>query len=107
VLAFGGVPAAGIRSSERIKKQPNAEATQLARAQGLAMQRDQALDSGNSSVSKFTLASLSNESIITRASKLGVTLGASPSQIQASVNNLKEVDLQRTLVPRFCKMRWT
>jgi hypothetical protein len=62
------------------------------------MQRDQALDSGNSSVSKFTLASFSNESIITHASKLGVTLGASPSQIQASVNNLKEVDLQRTLV---------
>jgi hypothetical protein len=98
VLAFGGVPAAGIRSSKRIKKQPNAEATQLARAQGLAMQRDQALDSGNSSVSKFTLASFSNESIITHASQLGVTLGASPSQIQASVNNLKEVDLQRTLV---------
>jgi hypothetical protein len=71
VLAFGGIPTAGIRSSERIKKQPNADAMQLERAQGVALQRDQAMDSGNSKFSMFTLASFSNESIIDRASKLG------------------------------------
>jgi hypothetical protein len=98
VLAFGGVPAAGIRSSERIKKQPNAEATQLERAQGLALQRDQAMASGISSAFKFSLASFSNDSIVSRVAKLGVKLGESPRQIQESVNNLKDTDLQRTLV---------
>jgi hypothetical protein len=97
-LAFGDVSAAGIRSSERIKKQPNAEATQLERAQGLAMQRDQAMASGISSAFNFSLASFPNDSIVSRVAKLGVKLGESPRQIQEFVNNLKDTDLQRTLV---------
>jgi hypothetical protein len=38
VAAFGGVNVAGIRSSERIRSQPNAEASQMERAQKIAMQ---------------------------------------------------------------------
>jgi hypothetical protein len=98
VLAFGGIPTIGIRSSERIKKQPNADAMQLEQAQGLALQREQAMDSGNSHISRFSLSSILNVSIIDHASKLGVQLGSSPSQIHKSVNKLKEVDLQRMLV---------
>jgi hypothetical protein len=98
VAAFGGVNVAGIRSSERIRSQPNAEASQMERAQKIAMQRDQAMDPGNNRFSRFTVASFSNESILAKASKLGVSLGSSPSQILESVNTLKEVDLQRTLV---------
>jgi hypothetical protein len=64
VLSFGAIPTTGIRSSEQIKKQPNAEATQCEQAQGLALQTEQAMDSGNSHISKFTLASFSNDSII-------------------------------------------
>jgi hypothetical protein len=54
--------------------------------------------SGNTSAFKFSLASFSNDSIVARAAKLGVKLGESPSQILESVNNLKDIDLQRTLV---------
>jgi hypothetical protein len=98
VAAFGGVPIAGIRSSERIRKQPNADSTQLERAQEIAKHRNQALDSGKSNLSKYSIASFPNELIVTRAAKLGVSLGGTPTQVLNAVNNLKGVDLQRTLV---------
>jgi hypothetical protein len=98
VLAFGGVPAAGIRSSDRIRQQLNADASQLNRAQGLAQKRDLALDSSNCRASKYTLSSFSHDDIVDRASKLGVNLGNSPSQILSSIDNLKDTDLQRTLI---------
>jgi hypothetical protein len=56
------------------------------------------MDLGDNRFSRFTVASFSNESILAKASKLGVSLGSSPGQILESVNTLKEVDLQRTLV---------
>jgi hypothetical protein len=98
VVAFGGVPIGGIRSSERIRAQPNADSTQLERAQLLAQQRDHALDSGTSLCAKFSIASIPDDVIKTRASMLGVSLGVSPSQVSSSIKKLKDVDLQRTLV---------
>jgi hypothetical protein len=35
--------------------------------------------------------------VVTRGAILGVSPGASPSQIEDSVNKIKDVDLQRTL----------
>jgi hypothetical protein len=98
VVAFGGVPIGGIRSSERIRAQPNAVSTQLERAQLLAQQRDHALDSGTSLCAKFSIASIPDDVVKTRASMLGVSLGVSPSQVSFSIKKLKDVDLQRTLV---------
>jgi hypothetical protein len=68
VLAFGCVPAAGIRSSDWIRQQPSADASQLDQAQGLAQKRDLALDSGNCRASKYTLSSFSHDDIVDRAS---------------------------------------
>jgi hypothetical protein len=97
-VAFGGVLVVGIRSSERIRKQPNADATQLERAQEIAKHRDQASDSSNSYISRFSIASFSNEVIEAKAVKLGVSLGSSLSLVLHAVNDSKDVDLQRTLV---------
>jgi hypothetical protein len=94
VIAFGGVPLGGIRSSERIKAQPNADATQLERAQKIAQNRD----AGTDFISRFSLTSIPNEVVVHRASKLGVCFGASPSQIETSVKILKDTALQRTLI---------
>jgi hypothetical protein len=75
LIAFGGIsePAFnGIRSSERIRAQPNADVSQMERAIQLAQQRD---NQGKASVPKHSFTSLSNDEILARANKLGVSFG--------------------------------
>ena len=100
VIEFGGLSeevALGIRSSARIRAQPNADATQMDRAKLRAKEKD--FDySGTDLIHEFTIASLSNDEVVARATKLGVSLGKSPSQIENSVDLLKDVDLNRTLI---------
>jgi hypothetical protein len=82
VIKFGGISkksAVGVRSSDCIRAQPNADVSQLERAQERAQIRDYGISSGTKLISKFNLASLPNEIIVARASKLGVSLGVSPS----------------------------
>ena len=98
VISFGGMTeeaALGVRSSKRIMAQPNADATQMDRAKQRAQARDNY--SGTDLVHEFTLASLPNDVVVARASKLGVSLGKSPSQIESSVQLLKDLDLERTI----------
>jgi hypothetical protein len=101
VIAFGGISEEavfGVRTSERIKAQPNADVTQLERAQQNAQARDDILYSGTNISSKFTIASIPNEVVVARASKLGISLGVSPSNVSTSINKIKDIDLQRTLI---------
>jgi hypothetical protein len=101
VITFGGIQAPevqGVRSSERIHAQPNADAIQLERAQQLAQSKDDISPAGNNFISKFSFNSFSYESVVSRASKLGVALGQSPSEVAASVQLLRDIDMQRTLV---------
>jgi hypothetical protein len=100
VIAFGGIPESavlGVRTSERIKAQPNADATQLERAQSHAQARDDILYSGNKIPSQFTIAAIPNDVVVARASKLGISLGMSPSNVSESIHKIKDIDLQRTL----------
>jgi hypothetical protein len=100
VIAYGGISEEsqlGIRSSSRIRAQPNADATQMDRAQQQASVRDPAFYSGTKHLNKFTLASFSNSEVINRAATLGVSLGRTNSQIIQSIDLLKETDLDRTL----------
>jgi hypothetical protein len=92
VIAYGGIfakAALGVRSSERIRAQPNADATQLERAKQVALAWDSPLVSGTKSITKFSIASIPNDVVVARASRLGVLLGESPSQIVSSVNLIK------------------
>ncbi|KAM0925823.1 hypothetical protein ACQ4PT_003970 [Festuca glaucescens] len=103
LIAFGGIPepvAAGVRSSTRIHEQPNSDATQLARAQQLAEAQDNMSSPGIIETPKtpnLSIASIPNEVVIARASRLGVSLGKSPGQVSSSIEMIKEVDLHRTL----------
>jgi hypothetical protein len=100
VIKFGGISkksAVGVRSSDRIRAQPNADVSQLERAQERAQIRDYGISSGTKLISKFNLASLPNEIIVARASKLGVSLGVTPSQVDSSIDTIKDLDLERTL----------
>ena len=88
MVAFGGISdgLAGVRSSDRIRAQPLADATQLQRAIHLAQQRD---SPGMLSNSKLSFISITNDQIIARASRLGISLGESPSAISSSINLIK------------------
>ncbi|KAM0861144.1 hypothetical protein ACQ4PT_046077 [Festuca glaucescens] len=100
VIAFGGIPESavlGVGTSERIKAQPNADATQLERAQSHAQARDDILYSGNKISSQITIAAIPNDVVVARASKLGISIGMSPSNVSESIHKIKDIDLQRTL----------
>jgi hypothetical protein len=94
VVEFGGIspPLVGARSSQRIKHQTNADATQMERAQNLAMAKDSPYPSGNIKLSKYSLVSIPDDVFAHRANKMGVSLGGSPSQIHESIRKIKEAD---------------
>ncbi|KAM0921912.1 hypothetical protein ACQ4PT_006547 [Festuca glaucescens] len=71
VMAYGGIasPAIDVRSSERIHQQYNADATQLDRAQQLAQAKDAVF-----------------------------LQGVDENQVAASIDNIKEIDHNRTLI---------
>jgi hypothetical protein len=101
VIKFGGISeqvAKSVRSSERIWAQPNADATQMERAQERAILRDFGNLKGTNLIPQFTLASIPNEVVVASASKLGVSLGKSPSQIENSIASIKNLDLERSLI---------
>jgi hypothetical protein len=96
VIAFGGIReenASPIRSSMRVRMQPNSDATQLERATQLVEKRFHTLSPGtktNLSFSKFT-----DIEIVARATTLGVSLGSNISEIQQSINSLKQTEEDR------------
>ena len=69
----------------------------MERAQHKAQARDPSNFSGTKYISKFSFDSIPNDIILERVSKLGVSLGRSPSQISKSIKGIKELDLNRTL----------
>jgi hypothetical protein len=101
VIKFGGISeqvAKSVRSSERIRAQPNADATQMERAQERAILRDFGNLKGTNLIPQFTLASIPNEVAVASASKLRVSLGKSPSQIESLIALIKNRDLELSLI---------
>ena len=100
VIKYGGTPEAEamvIRSSGRLKAQHNADATAMERAHQLAYSRDPGSNKGTFISPKFMLASILNDVVVARASKLGVCLGKSHDQVVNSVHLIKELDYNRSL----------
>ena len=100
VIAFGGISEPEQkegRSSARLRANKDADATILERAQRRASERDSFL-SGTKSITKFSIASIPKDTVIARASKLGVSLGSSSSQVDASISRINDIDLDRTLI---------
>jgi hypothetical protein len=99
--AFGGIPVEGvsdIRSSERIRAQPNASDTQLERAMKVAEKHDIGLFEGNNHASRYTIASFDNDLISKRAAMLGVSLGSTSAEVGALIKLIKDLDLNRTMI---------
>jgi hypothetical protein len=84
VISFGGISEGsqrGIRSSNQIRDQFNADATQMEHAQQKASARDPSSFSGKKHLNKFTLASFSDAVVVCIAAALGVSLGRTSSQV--------------------------
>ena len=100
VVAFGGIPDAfvlGVRSSDRLRAQPFADSTSMERAMLLAQRRDFPTASGTPFKYNHSILNIPNEVIVSRAAKLGVSLGVSPSQVASSVNKIKNVEVERSI----------
>jgi hypothetical protein len=98
VIAFGGVKsqtAKGIRSSGRLRAQPNADATQLEKAMLLAQRRNESFAQGISQ--PHSLLNFSDAQIIHNATVLGVSMGSSLSDQINAAHIIKENEFQRTL----------
>jgi hypothetical protein len=82
VAAFGGIapPPLSVRASDRIRAQPNADATQMERAmQNVNLRHD--LTSPGNGKPKPSLASLSDDDILVKASRLGISLGENKTKV--------------------------
>jgi hypothetical protein len=103
IVAFGGIQDPTVmapRSSDRVRAQPNADATQLERAVLLANKKN-ALDMSDTkskSKSMLSILSLSDDEIISRASKLGVSLGSSDTDRKKSANIIKKLESDRRVI---------
>jgi hypothetical protein len=86
-----------VRSSDRIRAQPNADDTQLERAQRIAESKDNNSYKGINFISKYSLNSYTNKAVEETASRLGISLGRSPSEVENSIRKIKDNDFQRTL----------
>jgi hypothetical protein len=75
IIAFGGIPdvsSTDLRSSGRIRAQPNADATQMERAMVLAAARD---SPGTIKTPCLSFCDIPDSVVAERVSKLGVSLG--------------------------------
>jgi hypothetical protein len=100
LIAFGGIPdcrTSGVRSSGRIRAQPNADATQLERAMMIAQRRDEFQGQGKNLNLEFSVLNFSDSDIIARAEKMGVSLGPDEGSKITSVRMIKETEINRTL----------
>jgi hypothetical protein len=100
IIAFGGIPPSnntGVRSSGRIRAQPNADATQMERAVLNAQRRDMLQGLGKNLYSELSVLNFSESEIISRAEKMRVSLGSNENMTFSSANMIKECELRRTL----------
>jgi hypothetical protein len=96
VIAFGGIreeTASPIRSSQRVRMQPNGDPTQMECATQLAEKRFHALTPGTKS--NLSFSKFSDHEIAARATTLGVSLGSNMSEIEQSIVSLKQVEEDR------------
>jgi hypothetical protein len=100
LINFGGIPEVNstVRSSERIRSQSNADDTQMDRAMHRAELKNIGSYQGTGAHSKYFLHSISNDDIIARTVKLGVSLGNSNSEIAQTIDDIKNYDTSRTLI---------
>jgi hypothetical protein len=94
VIAFGGIqkPTGGVRSSTRLGSHPNADMPIMEKAMKQAMIQDDALNSGQLSIPKYSIVNIPDSEIVKRVDRLGVSLGKSHVETGKSIKGIKMVE---------------
>ena len=98
ILAFGGMREVVVRSSQRLREQPNAELPQLDRAMDLTSRKVYGSPSGTPAHAKLSLCSLSHSEVKRRSLKLGILLGNTNEQVDNSISTIMEVERERGVI---------
>jgi hypothetical protein len=96
IIAFGGIKEEkmrGVRSSGRLRAQPNSDVPLLERAMMLAEKRAEMPAIGTSASKPNSIIALSKNQIIDSALSLGVSLGQSHSECIKAARVIKDVEL--------------
>jgi hypothetical protein len=105
LVAFGGIQEEArrdVRSSGRLRTQPNADMTQMERAMLIAKKRAETPVIGMSASKITSITSFSENQIIDNAKSLGVSLGVSHTECIKSVRLIKDTEIQRSLTMLKC-----
>jgi hypothetical protein len=99
VIAFGGIPKPNsvVRSSARLGGQSNTDMPQMEKAMKMASLRDEASTSGQYTIPRHSIINISDSEIVSRADRLGISLGNTAGEIGKSVKGLKLVEEERIL----------
>jgi hypothetical protein len=100
IVAFGGIQEESrrdVRSSGRLRTQPNADMTQMERAMMVAKKRAEIPVIGMSVPKPTSIMSFSDDQIIDNARSLGVSLGNSHSECIKAAKLIKDNELQRSI----------
>jgi hypothetical protein len=100
VINFGEIQpssAMGMRSSDRLRAQPNADATQMERAMMIAQKRDDFQTQGTQTATTFSFSKFSDEQIIDRAKAIGVSMGNDLKSRLLAAKLIKNTEKERCL----------
>jgi hypothetical protein len=98
VIAFGGISGVeAVRSSAHISSQPDADMSQMERAMRVAQLRNTPASPGTKQIPKFSILSFSDDEVVDRASRLGISMGNSVDEVLSSVWGIKNLEEARTL----------
>ena len=86
-----------MRSSARLKAQPNADMPLLERAVELAYKRNLDIPKGTPNL-KLSILSFSDSEIRNRADRLGISLGKYKGQIDSSISVIRNVEYERNII---------
>jgi hypothetical protein len=101
VISFGGIAeerVTGLWSSDRLRAQPHADATQMERAVMVAQRHKYLLNQGMNLNKKFTLLSFTEDEIVQKASRIGVSLGDDDISKRAVAKLILDSEVQRSFV---------
>jgi len=100
VVAFGGIPdpaSVDRRASQRIQGQHDADDLQMGRAMRNAKLRDIEASTGMTVNTNFYVLHFSEDDIISKANRLGISLGSNDREVLSSVNALLDLEVDRTM----------
>jgi hypothetical protein len=101
VISFGGIAGervTGLRSSDRLRAQPHADATQMERAMMVAQRHNDLLNQGTNLNKNITLLSFTEDEIVQKASRIWVSLGDDDISKRAAAKLILDSEVQRSFV---------